>query len=43
LEVVVLKDSKFTYKKDEIQTYLEKVKKPKVKNETAEETKSKEE
>ena len=34
IEVVLLKDSKFTYKKDEVQTYLEKVKKPQVKNDT---------
>jgi len=38
LEVVQLKDSKFNYKKDEIQTYLEKV--PKPKNETFKEKES---
>jgi hypothetical protein len=38
IEVVLLKNSKFTYKKDEVQTYLEKVKKLKAKNETDEES-----
>ena len=36
LEVVLLKDSKFNYKKDEIQSYMEKVPKPKSQNTTSE-------
>jgi hypothetical protein len=35
--VVQLKDSKFNYKKEEIQSYMEKVPKPKSKNDTNQE------